>query len=60
MAKTKTTIGFSKKFTVEGKVIDNALQDVAGHIIAETKAANSYLVISDKDGKIKKIPAKDL
>ena len=29
-------------------------------LIAETKAANSYLVISDKDGKIKKIPAKDL
>jgi hypothetical protein len=29
-------------------------------LIAETKAANSYLVISDKNGKIKKIPAKDL
>ncbi|NOT92250.1 hypothetical protein [Ferruginibacter sp.] len=29
-------------------------------LIAETKAANSYLVIADKNGKIKKIPAKDL
>ncbi len=29
-------------------------------LIAETKAANSYIVISDKAGKIKKIYAKDL
>jgi hypothetical protein len=29
-------------------------------LIAETKATNSYLVISGKDGKVKKIPAEDL
>ena len=29
-------------------------------LIAETKATNSYLVVADKDGTIKKIPAKDL
>ncbi len=36
--------------------LDEAIKDV----IAETKAKNSYLVISDKKGNIKKIPAKDL
>lgn len=29
-------------------------------VIPETRAKNSYLVISDKKGNIKKIPAKDL
>ena len=36
--------------------LDKAIQNV----IAETKAKNSYMVIADKNGKIKKIPAKDL
>ncbi|MBI1783207.1 MAG: hypothetical protein HYR66_17850 [Sphingobacteriales bacterium] len=36
--------------------LDKAIQNV----IAETKSKNSYLVISDKKGNIKKIPAKDL
>jgi len=36
--------------------LDKAIQKV----IAETKAKNSYLVIADKKGNIKKIPAKDL
>ncbi len=30
------------------------------NLIAETKAKNSYIVVSGKDGKVKKIPAKDL
>jgi len=36
--------------------LDKAIQGV----IAETKAKNSYLVVSDKKGSIIKIPAKDL
>jgi len=36
--------------------LDKAIQKV----IAETKAKNSYLVYADKDGKIIKVPAKDL
>jgi hypothetical protein len=34
--------------------IEIALDKGIKKLIAETKAANSYLVISDKDGKIKK------
>lgn len=35
---------------------DNAREQV----IAEEKARNGYLVVSDKNGKVIKIPAKDL
>jgi hypothetical protein len=37
-----------------------ALDEGIKKLIAETKATNSYLVIADKQGKIKKIPDKDL
>lgn len=37
-----------------------ALDKAISNVIAETKAKNSYLVIADKQGNIKKIPAKDL
>ena len=37
-----------------------ALDKAIKKLIAEEKARNGYLVIADKDGKIKKIPAKDL
>lgn len=36
--------------------LDKAIQKV----IADTKAKNSYMVVADKKGTIKKIPAKDL
>lgn len=36
--------------------LDKAIQKV----IAEEKARNGFLVISDSNGNIKKIPAKDL
>ena len=60
MGKAKTHIGFSDKFKLETNAIDKALEKVTQHLIDETRAANSYLVVSDKNGKIKKIPAKDL
>ena len=37
-----------------------ALDKAIEKVIAETKAKNTYLVIADKNGKIKKIPAKNL
>lgn len=40
--------------------IQIALDKAIEKVIAETKAKNSYLVIADKKGNIKKIPAKDL
>jgi hypothetical protein len=40
--------------------IQAALDKAIEKVIAETKAKNSYLVIADKKGNIKKIPAKDL
>ncbi len=48
-----------KREDLSGKIkvaLDKAIRDV----IAETKTKNSYLVIADKQGNIKKIPAKDL
>jgi hypothetical protein len=48
-----------KKESLTGK-IQIALDKAIVKVIEETKAKNSYIVISDKDGKIKKIPAKDL
>jgi hypothetical protein len=37
-----------------------ALDKAINNVIAETKSKNTYLVIADDDGNIKKIPAKDL
>ncbi len=37
-----------------------ALDKAIKKVIEETKAKNSYLVISDKKGGVIKIPAKDL
>lgn len=48
-----------KREDLSGK-IKVALDKGIRNLIAETKAANSYLVISGKDGKVKKVPAKDL
>ncbi|MBS1640527.1 MAG: hypothetical protein JSR12_10770 [Bacteroidetes bacterium] len=37
-----------------------ALDKAIEKVIAETKAKNSYMVVSDKKGNIKKIPASEL
>jgi hypothetical protein len=49
----------SKKRDLSEK-IQVALDKAVEKLRAETKAANSYLVVSDKKGNIKKIQAKDL
>ena len=40
--------------------LSKGFKKVRKKLLAETKANNSYLVIADKQGNIKKIPAKDL
>lgn len=40
--------------------IKTALDKAIEKLIAEEKARNGFLVISDKKGGIKKVPAKDL
>jgi hypothetical protein len=60
MGKAKEKIGFSKKAEMEFSKTEEALGKSALNIVAKTKRNNSYLVIADKDGKVKKIPAKDL
>lgn len=42
------------------KKIQTALDKAIKKVIAEEKARNGYLVVGDKNGKVKKIPAKDL
>lgn len=41
------------------KKIQGALDKAIKKVIAEEKARNGYLVVGDKNGKVKKIPAKD-
>jgi hypothetical protein len=53
MTNTKKIEDLSSKIQV---ALDKAIEKVK----AETKAKNSYLVVADKNGIIKKIPAKDL
>jgi hypothetical protein len=53
MIQTKSKESLSDKIQV---ALDKAIQN----LIAETKAKNSYLVIADEKGNIKKIPARDL
>lgn len=60
MGITKKNIEFSKDHVELMTKTANALKKVSDNIIAQTKAKNSYLVIADENGKIKKIPAKDL
>ena len=60
MGKTKEHLGFSEKFLQEKEAVDAALRKVSKKLIEETKKENGYLVVADKKGTVKKIPAKDL
>ncbi len=60
MGKSKEKIEFSKRAKAEFSKTEEALGKTALDIVAKTKRNNSYLVIADKNGKVKKIPAKDL
>jgi hypothetical protein len=60
MGKIKENIDFSDKFKHETKIIEEGLKKVSEKLIAETKKENGYLILADKEGNIKKVPAKDL
>lgn len=60
MGKTKNNIELSEKHKKETEATKKALQKVSEKLIAEIKRLNSYLVVTDENGDIKKIPAKDL
>ncbi len=60
MARVKEQTGFSVKADEEFENTEKALKKVADYNIEKSIKNNGYLVISDKDGNIKKIPAKDL
>ncbi len=60
MGTTKKKVELSQKHRDESEAVARALQKVSEKLIAETKEKNSYLVVSDEEGNIKKIPAKDL
>jgi hypothetical protein len=60
MGKTKKNIEFSDKHQQLKEATEKALQNVSEKLISETKEKNSYLVVSDENGNIKKISAKDL
>ena len=60
MGTVKSKVGFSDKAQKLFEKTERALQKVSENITAETKALNSYMVISDEKGNIKKVPAKDL
>lgn len=60
MGIVKEDMTFSEKHRKLVKSTEKALSKLSSQLIAETKANNSYIVVSDKDGKVKKIPAKDL
>ncbi len=51
--------GKKKSEDLSGK-IKIALDKATKKVIAEEKARNGYLVVADKNGKVKKIPASEL
>ena len=60
MGTTKKNIAFSKKHQALSGAIEDGFKQVSESLIAETKKANGYLVMADEDGRVKKVPAKDL
>lgn len=60
MEKTKQRISASKKLIEQSKALEAGLKKVSEKLIAEEKQNNSYLIIADNKGNIKKVPAKDL
>lgn len=51
---------FSVKAENEFEQLQKGLRKVSEKLIAKTKKNGSYLVVADKDGKVKKVVAKDL
>jgi len=60
MEKTKNNIIFSNTHKELRDAAEAALNKVSKKLIEETKKENGYLIVADKNGTVKKIPAKDL
>ena len=60
MEKTKNNIIFSNTHKELRDAAEAALKKVSKKLIEETKKENGYLIVADKNGTVKKIPAKDL
>lgn len=60
MESVKETIGFSERHKELHNKTEKALREVSKTIVETAKKTNTYIVVSDKDGNIKKIPAADL
>ncbi len=60
MKETNENPDFSQKHKDLSEAITKALKKVSEKLIAEAKEQNSYLVISDENGNIKKVYGKDL
>lgn len=59
MGKVKNDIEFSPPTEKLFLEIEKGLNKVSQKLIAEEKARGGHLIISDKQGHIKKVPAKD-
>ncbi len=60
MGKVKNEIEFSPSTQKLFMEIEIGLKKVSQKLIAEEKARNGFLIIYDKKGHVKKVPAKDL
>ncbi len=60
MEAIKEAIGFSERHKELHDKTEKALQEVSKLVVETAKQTNTYLVVSDEKGNIKKIPAKDL
>jgi hypothetical protein len=54
------TIGGDLKWRQMDDLIEQGLKRTALKLIEKEKKNNGYLIIAGKDGKVKKVPAKDL
>jgi hypothetical protein len=60
MGKRKKSIEFFEKHQKETEALASALQKVSEKFTADTKKLDSYLVVTNENGDIEKIPAKYL
>ena len=53
-------INRKQQWKILDALIEKGIKQTGERLIEEEKRKNGYLIISDKSGQIKKIPAKDL
>lgn len=60
MESVKEAIGFTERHKELHDKTERALQEVVKLVVETAKKTNTYIVVSDENGNIKKIPAADL